>query len=158
MGNRATLNELTSGRSKYKNQLRITCIDKLYRFEAHLPIFKEQFSSPTNNGLTADGYSDFFNFSTGRRGVVSLHTVFTLRPRHDFAQMIFQFLWGLQDLRYQPRDELELDLKLAPDSGFPDFVFAVVSKEQLAVIRDNRWDLVRSDWVASSRCPHSCAH
>lgn len=62
--------------------------------------------------------------------------------------MAFQFLWGLQDLRYRPRDELELDFKLAPDSGVPDFVFAIVSKEELATIRDSRWDLVRNNtWL-----------
>jgi len=60
---------------------------------------------------------------------------------------------GLQDLRYQPRDELELDLKLAPDSGVPDFVFAVVSKEELTVIRDSRWDLTFTKATENSNLP-----
>lgn len=115
------------------------------RFDTHLPILTQQFSKPTNGGLTQDGHSDFFNFSTGRRGVLSLHTIFTLRPRHDLLQMAFQSLWGLQDLRYRPTDELELDFKLAPEAGgSSDYVFAIVSKDEMNTIRDNRWDLVCS--------------
>jgi len=71
-----------------------------------------------------------------------LHTVFTLRPRHDFFQIAFQFLWGLQDLSYRPADEIELDFRLADGLGVPDFVFGVVSKEEMVTIRDKRWDLV----------------
>jgi len=112
------------------------------RFEEHLPLLQQQFSNPTNGGLTQDGYSDYFNFSTGRRGITSLHTVFILRPRHDFFQLVFQFLWGLQDLGYRPADEIELDFRLAEGLGCPDFVFGVVSKEDMVNIRERRWDLV----------------
>jgi len=53
--------------------------------------------------------------------------------------MLYQFLWGLQDLGYRPVDEIELDFRLAEG---PDFVFGVVSKEEMVTIRDRRWDLV----------------
>jgi hypothetical protein len=75
---------------------------------------------------------------------VSLHTVFTFRPRHDFFQYFFQLGRGIMDLQYRPTDVLELDFTLTPGFLTSDFVFAVVSKDELATIKDNRWDLVRS--------------
>jgi hypothetical protein len=124
-------------------------------FEEHLTLLQEQFSKPSNGGLTQDGYSDYFNFSTGRRGITSLHTVFTLRPRHDFFQIAFQFLWGLQDLSYRPADEIELDFRLADGLGVPDFVFGVVSKEEMVTIRDKRWDLTFTKTSENASLPPS---
>lgn len=46
------------------------------------------------------------------------------------------------DLQYRPRDDLQLDFTLAPGVLAHDFVFAIVTKEELASIKDNRWDLV----------------
>ncbi|KAI0269159.1 DUF1682-domain-containing protein [Gloeopeniophorella convolvens] len=108
---------------------------------AHLPVFERQFSRPTDGGLTSDGYTDFFNFSTGRRNVASLHTVFTLRPRHDLFQLAYQFAWGLIDLLYTPKDDVTLDFKLHSTSAAPDFVWALVTKEEANSIRGERWDL-----------------
>jgi hypothetical protein len=101
-----------------------------------------QFSRPTNGGLTQDGYSDFFNFSTGRRVVASLHTVFTLRPRHDPFQAIFQLLYSFYDLSYEPSDVVTLDFKLHANTNAPEGVFAVVRKGELRTIKRERWDLV----------------
>jgi hypothetical protein len=84
-----------------------------------------------------------FNFSTGRRGVASLHTVFTLRPRHDFLQWAFQTLRTFIDLYSRPRDEVELDFKLLPGTAVPDYVWAIVGKDELLTIKQDRWDLVR---------------
>ena len=119
------------------------------RLQAHLDILEKQFSRPTATGargdaaaLTSDGYSDFFAFSTGRRGVASLHTVFALRPRHDFFQMAFQFLRGLIDLLYAPEDEITLDFKLHSTSTVPEFVWAIVAKGEATAIKKERWDLV----------------
>lgn len=119
------------------------------RLQAHLDILEKQFSRPTATGargdaaaLTSDGYSDFFAFSTGRRGVASLHTVFALRPRHDFFQMAFQFLRGLIDLLYAPEDEITLDFKLHSTSAVPEFVWAIVAKGEATSIKKERWDLV----------------
>jgi hypothetical protein len=47
------------------------------------------------------------------------------------------------DLQYRPTDSLELDFTLAPGILQSDFVFAVVAKDQLVTIKDNRWDLAR---------------
>ena len=120
-----------------------------YRLHAHLDILEKQFSRPTATGgrgsaaLTSDGYSDFFAFSTGRRGVASLHTVFTLRPRHDFFQYAAQVLWGLVDLLYAPTDEVTLDFELhATGTSVPEFVWGLVAKGEANSIRKERWDLV----------------
>ena len=115
------------------------------RYDAHADTLAAQFSRPTNGGLTQDGYSDFFNFSTGRRVVASLHTVFTLRPRHDPLQVIYQFLYGLYDFSYSPSDILTLDFKLRPTTSAPEGVFAVVRKEELKTIKRERWDLVSTN-------------
>ncbi|KAJ7179117.1 hypothetical protein C8R46DRAFT_1211724 [Mycena filopes] len=107
--------------------------------DAHLPLLEAQFSKPKH--WTQDGYSDFFNFSTGRRGVASLHTIFTLRPRHDFFQWAFQTLKTFVDLQYRPTDDLQLDFKLLPGTLAHDFVWAVVSKDELLSVKTDRWDL-----------------
>ena len=107
-----------------------------------MAILERQFSRPTAGDLTADGYSDFFNFSTGRRNVASLHTVFTLRPRHDFLQVVYQVSWGLVDLLYAPKDDVTLDFKLHATAAIPDFVWALVVKGEAKSIKNERWDLV----------------
>ncbi|KAN0127458.1 DUF1682 domain containing protein [Lactarius tabidus] len=108
---------------------------------AHMGLLEKQFSRPTAGDLTADGYSDFFNFSTGRRHIASLHTVFTLRPRHDLFQLIYQTGWALIDLLYTPKDDLSLDFKLHATVAVPDFVWALVVKEEANSIKNERWDL-----------------
>ncbi|KAJ8595991.1 DUF1682-domain-containing protein [Rhizopogon salebrosus TDB-379] len=113
-------------------------------YNAHLPLLQEQFSSPaTASGLIADGYTDFFNFSTGRRAIASLHTIFSLRPRQDPLQHLYHFGWQMYDLRYNPHDELVLDFKLDAETAasIPDCVWAAVVKDQLVTIKSERWDL-----------------
>ncbi|PPQ77766.1 hypothetical protein CVT25_011201 [Psilocybe cyanescens] len=108
----------------------------------HLPIYERQFSKPqAKGGLISDGHSDFFNFSTGRRNVASLHTIFTFRPRHDFFQWAFQTGRTLVDLHYRPIDDIQLDFKLAPGALADNFVWAVVAKDELMSVKNNRWDL-----------------
>ncbi|KAI0307337.1 hypothetical protein B0F90DRAFT_1814101 [Multifurca ochricompacta] len=87
---------------------------------AYTGIFEKQFSLPTAGGLTADGYTDFFNFSTGRRNIASLHTVFTLRPRHDIFQLAYQVLHATV--------------------AVPDFVWALVTKGEANLVKLERWD------------------
>ena len=118
------------------------------RYDAHADILAAQFSRPTNGGITQDGYSDFFNFSTGRRTVASLHTVFSLRPRHDPFQLIFQFLYGFYDFGYNPSDTITLDFNLDASTSAPEGVFAVVRKEELKTIKRERWDLVSTDPIS----------
>lgn len=124
----------------------------LYRFAAHLPILEQQFSRPRGRtGLTQDGRSDFFNFSTGRRNVTSLHTIFTLRPRHDLLQWAFQIGRTFVDLQYRPQDDIQLDFRLASGALPYDFVWAVVAKDELLSIKNDRWDLVHFVSVLTRR-------
>lgn len=116
---------------------------RTFRMDAHLPLLASQFSKPSVDGLKSDGYSDFFNFSTGRRAVTSLHTIFTFRPRHDLLQMIYQIVWGLVEVQTTYPDDLQLDFKLNEGTLESGFVWAVVKKDELRTIRDARWDLVR---------------
>ncbi|KAK0491041.1 hypothetical protein IW261DRAFT_1413438 [Armillaria novae-zelandiae] len=103
------------------------------------PLLISQFT--TTSPLTWDGYSDAFTFSTGRRVVSALHTTFALRPRHDPFQALFQLGRGLVDVQYAPKDVVELDFTLAEGAVPNDFVWAVVNKRELRVVKDDRWDL-----------------
>lgn len=110
-------------------------------FQAHLPLLNQQFSKPTIGSLTQDGSSDFFNFSTGRRNVTSLHSIFALRPRHDLFQWLFQTFRTFVDLHYRPVDSLQLDFKLQTGTLAYDFVWGLVKKDEFLTVRDDRWDL-----------------
>ncbi|CAE6523053.1 unnamed protein product [Rhizoctonia solani] len=115
-------------------------------FREHFPIYAEQFSRPANGStLLSDGASDYFAYSTGRRGVHYAHTIFTMLPRHDIFQIIFQKLYGLVDLQYAPQDELLLDIKLRDKDGLngegKGFVWGVVAKKEMQALRKQRWDL-----------------
>lgn len=50
----------------------------------------------------------------------------------------------MYDLRYNPYDELTLDFKLDADlaASIPDYVWAVLAKDEFTNIKDKRWDLV----------------
>ncbi|KAF9515277.1 hypothetical protein BS47DRAFT_1376315 [Hydnum rufescens UP504] len=112
--------------------------------DAHTALYQMQFSVPfKENEVVADGASDLYAFSTGRRGLYSLHTTFRLLPRHDLAQIVYLFLRGLVDLEYTPRDQITLDFKLLYDSSSSPsgFVWAVVDKNELKELRLERWDL-----------------
>ncbi|KAG8218454.1 DUF1682-domain-containing protein [Butyriboletus roseoflavus] len=124
---------------KYRNQRTANAL-----YNAIHPLLAHNFSAPaSSSGLISDGSTDFFVFSTGRRALVSLHTVLSLVPRQDPLHLLLQFLWQLYDLRYHPRDHLSLDFLLDPEAAaaLPDFVWAIVNKSELTTIKDNRWDL-----------------
>ncbi|CAL1700641.1 unnamed protein product [Somion occarium] len=125
-------------------------------FDSHLVFFGTQFSKPVQpGGLTQDGNSDFFAFSTGRRGVRSLHTTFTLRPRHDLFQWVYQFVWGFVQLDYKVGDEVELDFTLRESANIPECVWAVVSKDELKTIKNKRWDLNLTKTTENPNLPPS---
>ncbi|KAH9977969.1 hypothetical protein BGW80DRAFT_1435637 [Lactifluus volemus] len=108
---------------------------------AHMDILEKQFSRPTAGDLTADGYSDFFNFSTGRRNVASLHT------------LAYQIVYGLVDLLYSPKDNVTLDFKLHPTVAVPDFVWGLVVKDEAKSIKNDRWDLTFTKTSESAQLP-----
>ncbi len=113
-----------------------------HRLNEHMSLYESQFSKPTTTGLINDGFADFFNFSTGRRNVLSLHTVFSLVPRQDLVTSLYRFFYGLYDFLYRNEDCVELDITLAPNPNAPNFVWGVVAKEYLSKVKENRWDLV----------------
>ena len=104
-------------------------------------LLEKQFSKPTLSGLVADGYSDFYSFSTGRKNVKSLHTIFKMLPRHDPIQMIMNFAQSFYDLSYSTGDKITHDFQLS-NSNLPPFVWAIVAKDHLSKIKNGRWDLV----------------
>lgn len=115
------------------------------RFDAHKALFESQFSTPSSEtGLVVqDGPCDFFNYSTGRRGLRSLHTTVRLLPRQDVLSALVEFGWILYDLRYTPKDEIQLNFTLHPDSGTPGLVWAIFKKDEMTQMRRERFDLVR---------------
>ncbi|KAI0921119.1 hypothetical protein AcW2_006199 [Taiwanofungus camphoratus] len=128
-------------------------------FEAHLPLLQGQFSKPVDGRLIQDGNSDWFNFSTGRRAVTSLHTTFKLRPRHDALQYLFQIARGMVELEYKVYDEVELDFTFKETPGkegaVPECVWAVVAKDEIRGIRERRWDLTFTKTTDQPNLPPS---
>ena len=114
-------------------------------YNAHTTVFETQFTRPgLPNTIISDGAADMFQHATGRRGVTSLHTVFRFIPRHDLFQIAFTYGWSLYDLRYDPKDEVLLDFKLATTpNDTHGFVWGIISKDSLPTIKNERWDLVR---------------
>lgn len=120
---------------------------------AQKPLLNTQFSTPGEpDMIMTDGASDMFVFSSGRRNIQSLHTIFTFMPRHDLIQLVFTYGWTLYDLRYSPDNDVTLDFKLgtkgsAPVGIGPSYVWAVVEKDELKNLRTKRWDLVSQDYL-----------
>ncbi|KAH8830927.1 hypothetical protein DL96DRAFT_1526278 [Flagelloscypha sp. PMI_526] len=110
--------------------------------DAHLGFYETQFSSPTaSKGLVQDGNSDFFIFSTGRRNVEALHSILTLRPRHDIFQALFHTLRSWVDVHLRHSDDLQLDFRLQPTTVPNDFVFSLVHKDEMPWVKTDRFDL-----------------
>ncbi|KAH9943423.1 DUF1682-domain-containing protein [Epithele typhae] len=131
---------------------------KAYKWlEAHLDLYKSQFSAPTKTAeLVQDGYSDFFVFSTGRRGLASLHTVFTLRPRHDLLQYVYQVGRGLVELDFKVTDTVELEFTFKDPIGgsvVPECVWGIVAKDEMKNVRNDRWDLTFTRTTENSALP-----
>ncbi|PIL37167.1 hypothetical protein GSI_00859 [Ganoderma sinense ZZ0214-1] len=129
-------------------------------FEAHLPLYQAQFSRPANaEGLVSDGNSDFFAFSTGRRALASLHTTFTLRPRHDLLQIAYQFVRGIVELDYIVQDKVDLEFtfreSVGKEGAVPEAVWAIVSKEEMKRLRNDRWDLTFTKTTENNALPSS---
>lgn len=114
------------------------------RFDAHKPLLESQFSTPLpkTGSFLQDGPCDFFNYSTGRRGLRSLHTTAQLLPRQDALSTLIDFCWSLYDVKYMPKDEIQLTFTLHPNVGTPGFVWAIIKKDEMTNMRRVRFDLV----------------
>ncbi|THH28955.1 hypothetical protein EUX98_g5245 [Antrodiella citrinella] len=122
----------------------------------HRALYQSQFTRPVQvGGIGKDGNSDFFVYSTGRRALSALHTTFTLRPRHDLAQLIYQTVWGFVQLDYSVYDELELNFTFKDTASVPDCVWAVVAKDELKGIKSKRWDLTFTKTTENPNLPQS---
>ncbi|KAG8831077.1 hypothetical protein FRC17_003708 [Serendipita sp. 399] len=130
--------------------------------KAHSELLSSQFSKPaTPSSLLTDGAADMFAFSTGRRNVQSLHTIFTFLPHHDLFQLAFTYGWIMYDLRYSPNDDVTLDFRLgttgsASGANIPGFVWAIVDKNELNTIRTSRWDLTLTKTQDNHTVPSDC--
>lgn len=117
------------------------------RVKAHVALYEAQFARPGNEDhILADGPTDFMLFSTGRRAVAYLQTVFNLFPRQDILQAAYEFGWSMVDLEYSRDDVVTLDFKLSAESA-PAFIFGVVSKYHIKQTRKERFDLVCTSFV-----------
>ncbi|KAG8756090.1 hypothetical protein FRC14_003393 [Serendipita sp. 396] len=126
--------------------------------KTHSELLSSQFSKPAqSSSLLTDGASDMFAFSTGRRNVQSLHTVFAFLPRHDLFQLLFTYGWIMYDLRYSPNDDVTLDFRLGPSgANAPGFVWAIVDKDELISIKKTRWDLTLTKTQENQTVPKAC--
>jgi len=109
-------------------------------FGTHLPVFKAQFSKQPDK-ITKDGPATYFSFSTGRKNILALHTIFTLLPRQDLVYSSIDFVWSLFNLDYQPTDTLILDFTLPTLPNTGNWVWAIIKKDSMEKQRKNRWDL-----------------
>lgn len=131
-------------------------------FRVHRDLYASQFSKPGDEYMILnDGAADMFAFSTGRRNVQSLHTIFTFLPFHDLFQIVFTYLWTLYDLRYSPSSDVTLDFKLGTKDTHPagnaqPFIWAIVDKEELIGIKAKRWDLTLTKTQDNASVPKSC--
>ncbi len=86
--------------------------------------------------------------------MTSLHTTFTLRPRHDLFQVVYHFARGIIELDYTVYDRVELEFTFREPSGkespVPDCVWAIVAKDEMKRLRNDRWDMVRRKFRARS--------
>lgn len=116
-------------------------INHSFRVKAHQGIYDAQFARPGTTNLLNDGPTDSMIFSTGRRAVAYLQTIFSLFPRHDFIQFAYEFGWSLFDLEYSREDHLLLDFKLSNTSN-PAYVWALIDRHHIKNLRKERFDLV----------------
>ncbi|KAG8900904.1 hypothetical protein FRB99_005673 [Tulasnella sp. 403] len=106
-------------------------------------LYNTQFAKPGDtSSLLGDGPTDYMLFSTGRRAVAYLQTVFSLYPRHDIVRMVYEFGWSLIDLEYAPQDTVLLDFKLSATGPAHGFVWGIISKYQMKSYKKDNFGLM----------------
>lgn len=128
-----------------------------------IPVLKEEFAAVVGdeNGkgmLMWNGGSDAVIFASGRRGCQSLHTVFSLKPRHEPLQRIYNTVSDIVLANTVPssRDQIVLTFTLPQTADNVIGVFGLVDKSVLQVTRSGRFDLtftkvVDGDQAVTSR-------
>ena len=108
-----------------------------------------------NQPLVTNSPSTHLHYLTGRRNLLSLHTVLNLLPRHNAVQYIQDLVWGVVDPVNELGDELVLDYTLGENGkgqlGEGVGVWGVVRKSGvLTKIRKERWDVVSTSFHVCS--------
>ncbi|EFP90878.1 hypothetical protein PGT21_037041 [Puccinia graminis f. sp. tritici] len=135
---------LTSYRGKSKNEDTVA-----HWWDSHSELLRTQFSqvgAGSSKGYIADGPALFYGYATGRKGCQALTIRFALRPRQDLPFMIYEELRAAIDFSWTGRsDRLELVWSLAPRNQHfeakDSFVWALVEKRVMNVVREDRWDV-----------------
>jgi hypothetical protein len=124
------------------------------RWSTFDPLYSSQFRAMSplpNQPLVTNSPSTHLHYLTGRRNLLSLHTVLNLLPRHNAVQYIQDLVWGVVDPVNELGDELVLDYTLGENGkgqlGEGVGVWGVVRKSGvLTKIRKERWDVVSTSF------------
>ncbi|WAQ80693.1 hypothetical protein PtA15_1A31 [Puccinia triticina] len=137
---------ITSYHGKRKNEKTVA-----HWWHSHSELLRTQFSqvgTGSSKGYIADGPALFYGYATGRKGCQALTIRFALRPRQDLPFMIYEELRAAIDFTWTGRsDRLELVWSLTPKKqqmsfeAKDSFVWALVEKRVMNVVREDRWDV-----------------
>ncbi|GAA5874539.1 hypothetical protein JCM8547_002187 [Rhodosporidiobolus lusitaniae] len=115
-------------------------------FAANEEVYRREFAGVglgKDKLYAGDGGDEFVSYATGRRGVVSVWTK-VKTGGYDVVARLYDLVRGVSDAGYDSgADKVTIDFKLSPPEGTPGakFTFAVIKREILKRIRDERWDL-----------------
>ncbi|GAA5825412.1 hypothetical protein JCM11251_006972 [Rhodosporidiobolus azoricus] len=115
-------------------------------YAANEEVYRREFAGVGLGGdklYVGDGGDEFVSYATGRRGVDFVWTK-VRTGAYDVLAKLYNLIRGFADQSYDAgTDKITIDFKLAAPSGTPGakFCFALVRREILKRIRDDRWDL-----------------
>ncbi|KAG7797115.1 hypothetical protein KL929_002821 [Ogataea haglerorum] len=126
---------------------------------ANLDLLKEQFSQVgvTRSKLLAKDDSEHYAFyATGRLNIESLTAKFKLQPRQNvfiwFLELVFDFFAGavapLQDVV-----DLTFQIDSQAGSNYDDFIWAIVSKDNMNQLRKDNYFLSLTKTSESNKLP-----
>jgi len=137
---------ISSYRGKRKNERTVA-----HWLDTYSPLLNREFShvgTGSAEGYVADGPALFYGYATGRKGCQALTIRFALRPRQDLPFMFYEELRAAVDFSWTGRsDRLELVWSLTPASHQKSFetkdafVWALVEKRVMNLVREERWDV-----------------
>ncbi|GAA6019270.1 hypothetical protein JCM10207_005060 [Rhodosporidiobolus poonsookiae] len=115
-------------------------------FAANEEVYRREFAGVglgKDKLFALDGGDEAVSYATGRRGVEYVWTKVRVGA-HDVVARLYNIGRSIADYSYDSgAEKVVLDFKLAPPQATPGalFCFAVVKREILKSIRDDRWDL-----------------